>query len=317
MKKWNVLGILGFITVALFLAAIIMQAQVQTLVKPDSPPGLDKKEPEEEATWAVSIPTLGDTMLFGDGYDYIDGEHNIEVTVEKNSPGAWRRDNDFVTYIGFKILNPTTRYVDFEDVLLSKLQEGDYPYIDPDYGKSCSVFPPPYDGCQDFCDTCDPFCMQDFMNGVFHPYTNGEESTYRYFLIELHAFDKDILTMDPGESYLLGTDGHLHDYIMMTLRYQTEGREPTYHNIECRKSAHLGEASIHPFNIWISRTGEDTWRIDVGTIALPQFLFLEEYYYETIQRGKKTTIDGWYSTLFAGGDFYFSFELIRIPPSNQ
>jgi hypothetical protein len=321
MKKWSVLGILGVMTVALFLAAIIMQAQVQTLVKPDTPPGLDKKEPGEEATWAVQLPKLGSSivaMLYGDGAgDYINGEHNIEVTVEKNSPGAWRKDNDFVTYIGFKISNPTDRHVDFEDVFLSKLHEGDYPYIDPDYGKPCSVFPSPYEGCQNLCDTCDPFCMQNFINNEYHPYTNVEESTYRYFLIELHAFDKDILTMGPGESYLLGTYGHYHDYVMMTLRYQTGDREPTYHNIECRKSAHLGEASINPFNIWITRTGEDTWRIDVGTIEDPQFLFLEEYYYETIQRGKRTTIDGWYSTLFAGGDFYFSFELIRIPPSNQ
>jgi len=157
--------------------------------------------------------------------------------------------------------------------------------------------------------------MQDFINNEFHPFTNGADSTYRYFLIGLHAFDQDILTMELGEPYQLGQYGHYHDYIVMTLRYQTGDREPAYHNIDCSKSAHLGEASIHPFNIWITRTGENTWTIDVGKIESPQFLFLEEYYYETIQRGKKTTIDGWYSTLFAGGELHFTFELIRIPPS--
>ena len=119
-----------------------------------------------------------------------------------------------------------------------------------------------------------------------------------------------------NERYQLGQYGHYHDYIDMTLRYQTGSREPTYHNIDCSKSAHLGEESLNPFNIWITRTGEDAWKIEVGTIELPQFLFVEEYYYETTQRGKKTTIDGWYSTLFAGGNFHFTFDLIRITPSN-
>ena len=309
VRKLSFLGILGVVIAVLFLIGIsFTQAQVQIQKKPVSPP---------EATWAVQIPTGINTMLYGDVSGYYNGQdEDIEVTVEKNSPGAWRKDNDFVTYIGFKISNPTGRYVDFNGVILDKLYDGQYDFVDPDYGKPCSVFPPPYDGCGNICDTCDPMCMQNFINNVFHPYTNDEESTYRYFLIELHAFDKDILTMENGESYLLGTDGHYHDYIDMTLRYQTGDRAPTYHNIDFSKSAHLGEASVHPFNIWITRTGDNTWKIDVGTIELPQFLFVEEYYYETTQRGKKTTIDGWYSTLFAGGNFHFTFDLIRITPSN-
>ena len=312
IRKFSYFGILGVVIAVLFLIGIsFMQAQVQIKGKPDSPPGLDKKEPKEEATWAVSIPTVGDTMLFGDGSIYIGGENNIEVTVEKNSPGAWRRDNDFVTYIGFKIQNTTTRYVDFEGVELTKLYEGNYDWIEPDYGKPCSVFPSPYNTCKALCDSCTVDCMQNFMNNEFHPYTNDEESTYRYFLIELHAFDKDILTMGDDESYLLGTYGHYHDYIDMTLRYQTGDRAPTYHNIDFSKSAHLGEASVHPFNIWITRTGDNTWKIDVGTIELPQFLFGEEYYYETTQRGNKIKLAGWYSTLYAGGNFHFTFDLIR------
>ena len=314
VRKLSFLGILGVVIAVLFLISIsFTQSQVKIQVKPDKPP---KPPPEPEATWAVSIPTVWDTMLFGDGYDYIDGEENIEVTVEKNSPGAWRKDNDFVTYIGFKISNPSDRHVDFDGISLTQLHEGDYPYIDPDYGKPCSVFPFPYDGYQFLCDACDVFSMQGFLNGELHPYTNTEESTYRYFIIELRAFDKDILTMENGESYLLGQEGHYHDYIDIALRYQTGDRAPTYHNIDFSKSAHLGEASLNPFNIWITRTGNNTWKIEVGKIESPQFLFLEEYYYETSQRGKKTTIAGWYSTLFAGGDFNFTFDLIRIAPSN-
>jgi len=321
VRKLSFFGILGLITAVLFLVGIsFMQAQVQiTKGKPDKPPGKPDKPGEQEVTWAVQLPVAGTegTMLYGDGTgDYIDGENSIEITVEKNSPGAWRKDNDFVTYIGFKISNPTDRYVDFGGVSLIQHHEGDYPSIDPDYGKPCSVFPPPYDDCGYLCDNCYPSCMQNFINNEVHPYTNGADSTYRYFLIGLHAFDKDILTMENGESYLLGQYGHYHDYIEMTLRYQTGTREPTYHNIDFSKSAHLGEASVHPFNIWITRIDDDKWQIYVGTIESPQFLFLEEYYFETKQRGKKTTIAGWYSTLFAGGNFHFTFDLIRIPPSN-
>jgi len=311
----------------LFLIGMSLTQAQEVKITKGPPPGKGPKPKPEEATWAVELPDKPvepdkngsiDTMLYGDGLgDYIDGKNNIEVTVEKNSPGAWSGDNDFVTYIGFKISNLTNRYVDFDGVSLTQLHEGDYPYIDPDYGKPCSVFPPPYDGCGGYlCDNCYPSCMQDFMNKALHPYTNDEESTYRYFIIEIHAFDKDILTMDDGESYLLGTYGHYHDYIEMTLRYQTGAREPTYHNIDCSKSAHLGEASINPFNIWITRTGENTWRIDVGIngkTIVDQFLFLEEYYYETIQRGKKNKLAGWYSTLYAGGNFHFTFNLIRTP----
>lgn len=317
VRNMRFLGIVGVIIAVLFLMSIsFTQSQVRIQKgKPVKPP------PEPEVTWAVQLPTLEsgiDTMLFGDGLeDYIDGVNNIEVTVEKNSPGAWRKDNDFVTYIGFKISNPTGRYVDFNGVSLIKHYKEDYPYIDPDYGYPCSVFPLVPPSSANVCDACDVLGMVNFINNEFHPYTNDADSTsYEYFIFELRAFDKDILTMDVDESYQLGTYGHYHDYIDMTLRYQTGTREPTYHNIDFSKSAHLGEASVHLFNIWITRTGENTWRIDVGTLGLPQFLFLEEYYYETIQIRKKIKLTGWYSTFFAGGDFHFTFDLIRTLPSN-
>ena len=308
VRKLSFWGILGVLTVVLFLTGIsLMQAQVKIQKKPIPPP---------EAIWSVSIPTGADTTLLGDGQEYIDGENSIEVTVEKESPGAYRRDNDFVTSIFFKIANPTNpyRYVEFNGVNLTKLFEGDYDWIEPDYGCLCCVFPG-QDG-QDICDNCSINCMEGFLNDAFHPYTTDADSTYRYFIIELLAYDKDILTMEIGESYQLGQYGHYHDYFSMRLIYQTQDREPTYHNIDCCKSAHGGEGSIHPFNIWITRTGENRWTLDIGKSGDPQILFLEEYYYDAIKRGKHYKLTGWYSTLFAKGEFLFSFDLRRTEPSS-
>lgn len=319
IPKINFFRILGLLTVVLFLASIsFMQAQVQAKGKPDKPPGKPDKPGEEEATWEVQIPTEDNTMLYGDGVgNYSDQEGNIEVKVEKKSPGAYHRDNDFVTSIFFKIANPTDpyRHVGFEGVLLDKLVEGDYDFIEPDYGYLCCVFPGQELG-QDICDNCSINCMQNFLNDEFHPYKDDVDSTYRYFIIELLAYDLDILTMDEYAPYKLGQYGHYHDYFEIRLLYQTQDREPNFHNILCRKSAHAGEESVYPFNIWITRTGEDTWKVEVGTLGDPQMLYLEEYYYDAIKRGKNYKLTGWYSTLFAQGEFHFTFDLIRTEPSS-
>lgn len=323
IRKFGFIVVLGVVICALvFFGANSLSAlgKVKT-DKPENPGKPDKpgKPGGEKATWAVQLPTLGsniDTVLFGDDSGYYDDQYeDIEVTVEKNKlVGPWGKDNDFVTKIVFKISNPTNRYVDFDGVSLGYLDSDVYDCVDPDIGYPCCVFPLTYNPCSGFLsnDCAECTCMQDFMNGEFHPYTNIEDLTYRFFLIELYAFDKDILTMGLNESYLLGTYGHYHDYVEMTLRYQTGDREPTYHNIECSKSAHLGEQSIHPFNIKITKTGDNTWTVDVGTYESQQFLFVEEYYYEQIRKNKVE----WYSTLFQGGYFHFTFDLIRIPPSN-
>jgi hypothetical protein len=153
--------------------------------------------------------------------------------------------------------------------------------------------------------------MHDFIVGYHHPYTNEADATQNYagFRIEIHAFDHSLTDMGIGEDYKLGQSGHEHDYLDMILGYQTEDREPTYHNIECSKSAHLGEASVHPFNIWITRKDENTWTIDVGIEGNPQFLFIREYYYEKTGKGKGKK--NWYSTLFQGVDVHFTLDLIR------
>ena len=316
VRKLSFFGILGVVIAVLFLISIsFTQAQVKIQDKPE---GKGKPPPEPEATWAVELPgaeTLG-TMLYGDGAgDYIDGEQNIEVKVEKNKlSGPWGKDNDFVTHIAFKISNLTERYVDFEDVSLGYIDPSQYDYVDPDYGKPCCVFPPPYNN-QNTCNNCAYYtCMQGFMNEVVHP-----SEDYAFFLIDIHAFDIDITNMGHNAPYKLGDFGHYHDYINMYINYQNQTADPTYHNIICSKSAHKGTAG-RPFYIWITRTGENTWTIDVGTNSDQFFFFVEEYYYEKSggnKKGKGKTVTEVYSTLYQGGNFHFTFDLIRIPPTQN
>jgi len=297
IRKLGLFGILGIVTAVLFLIGIsFTQAQVNIQKKPVKPP---------EATWAVQIPTGINTMLYGDGAGIYSGkDDNIEVTVEKNRlSGPWRKDNDFVTHIAFKISNSANnyRYVDFVGVSLAYVDPSQYDFVDPDIGYPCCVFPPPYDE-QNMCNDCAySSCMEAFMNGVFHP-----SEDYAFFLIDIHAFDIDIITMDYYVPYKLGDFGHYHDYINMSINYQNQTADPTYHNIVCSKSAHKGIEG-RPFNIWITRTGEDTWQIDVGTDSEPFFFFVEEYYYD---QGEV------YSTLYQGGYFNFTFDLIKNPQSS-
>ena len=86
--------------------------------------------------------------------------------------------------------------------------------------------------------------------------------------------------------------------------------EPTYHNILCSKSAHRGTEG-RPFNIWITRTEENTWKIDVGTSDNKFFFFIEDYYYEKTEGRKGKSKTEFYSTLYQGGEFYFTFNLIK------
>ena len=299
IRKLSFFGILGVVIAVLFLISIsFTQAQVQIQGKPVKPP---------DATWAVQIPTGINTILYGDGAGIYSGkDDNIEVTVEKNRlSGPWKKDNDFVTHIAFKISNSANnyRYVDFDGVSLEYVDPSQYDFVDPDIGYPCCVFPLSGNPCLGLLsnDCAECFCMQDFMNGVDHP-----SEGYAFFLIDIHAFDIDITTMDHNVQYKLGDFGHYHDYINMYINYQNQTADPTYHNIICSKSAHKGTEG-RPFNIWITRTGEDTWRIDVGTISEQFFFFVEEYYYE---QGEV------YSTLYQGGYFYFTFDLIKNPQSS-
>ncbi len=301
IRKLSLFVILGVVICALiFIGISSLEAQNKSSKgKPVKPP------PEEEATWAVQLPAEGNTMLYGDGTGIYSGqEENIEVTVKKNMlSGPWKKDNDFITYIGFKISNSANnyRYVDFDLVSLIYVDPSQYDYVDPDIGYPCCVFPPSYDQ-QDICNICAyDSCMQDFMNGVGHP-----SEDYAFFSIDIHATDLDITNMGYHVPYKLGDFGHYHDYINMDINYQNQTADPTYHNIVCSKSAHKATEG-RPFNIWITRTEENTWKIDVGTYEDIFFFFVEEYYYE---QGEV------YSTLYQGGEFYFTFDLIKNPQSS-
>jgi len=299
IRKLSIFGILGVVICALIFIGISSLEADSIGKKPVKPP---------EANWAVQLPAAGseiDTMLYGDGTGIYSGqEENIEVTVKKNRlSGPWKKDNDFITYIGFKISNSANnyRYVDFDWVSLIEVDPSQYDFVDPDIGYPCCVFPPAYDQ-QNICNNCaNSSCMQDFMNRVVHP-----SEDYAFFSIDIHATDIDITNMGYNVPYKLGDFGHYHDYINMDVNYQNQTADPTYHNIVCSKSAHKGTEG-RPFNIWITRTEENTWKIDVGTDEAIFFFFVEEYYYE---QGEV------YSTLYQGGEFYFTFDLIKNPQSS-
>ena len=296
IRKLSLFRILGVVICALIFIGI---SSLEAQNKGKKPP------PEEEANWAVQLPTGINTMLYGDGAGIYSGqEENIEVTVRKNRlSGPWKKDNDFITYIGFKISNSANnyRYVGFDDVLLAYVDPSIYDFVDPDIGYPCCVFPPLYNQ-PDICNNCASYtCMQAFMNGVNHP-----SEDYAFFSIDIHATDLDITNMDPNVPYKLGDFGHYHDYINMDINYQNQTADPTYHNIVCSKSAHKGTEGRH-FNIWITRKGDNTWRIDVGIHSEQFFFFVEEYYYK---QGEV------YSTLYQGGYFYFTFDLIKNPQSS-
>ena len=110
--------------------------------------------------------------------------------------------------------------------------------------------------------------------------------------------------MPAGEAYALGQNAH--DWFAVNLM---AGGESDYHNIELSKGANVGPGG-HPLNVWITRnsgTYNNTWTVEVGK-GDPQFLLAEEYYNEATS-GKRPS--AWYSTLFQGGYFHFTFDLIK------
>lgn len=313
MTRVRTLSVLGSPVLLVGLLVLggmsLTKAQVPTKGKPIKPPA---------ATWAVEGLT---GTLSGDGSVYTNGVDSIDVTVEKTSIiGGNRKDNHFETSIRFRIPAPSGRHVSFNGVSLEYLNPNDYDFVDPDIGYPCCVFPTEAGECgvspvANACAACS--CMATFMNGASHPYVGDPTtSTYAFFLIEIHAFDKDLLTMADGEKYQLGQTGHLNDYIVMSLRYQTGDRAPVFHNIDLSKSAHLGEQSRYPFNIWITRTDGDSWIVEVGRGTereTQQFLYAEEYYYDPGRGGGRRNL--WYSTLFQGGYFAFTLDLKRTSGS--
>jgi hypothetical protein len=323
IRKLSFFGVLGVVIAVLFLISIsFTQAQVQTKGKPDKP----GKPGKEEATWAVRIPTLVSDYMFygiGDGY-YENNDVNIKVSVEKKSPGAWRRYFKFVYAFDFTLTNenvgngnPPTYQVGFQNV--GDLYEVTY----PDEDKLRCQFPGTGIGDS---------CMAAFLNGT-HPHAGGSpecsEEDYQYFWYRIKVFDYDIESMQPGESYLFGSapdPGEPGDYLKMVARYRQECYpDPIYHDVELYRSINWFRAQENgnPQNIEIKRLDatyyeeefeiecDGVWRIWVhpnGHYGITGFLNVFERYC-TIEKNKTK----WYYPMEAKGNFSFYIDFIKNP----
>jgi len=312
IRKLSFFGILGVVIAALFLISIsFTQAQVQTQGKPDSPPGLDKKdpkEPEEEATWAVQIPTQTEAtnqglMFYGmnDGY-YEDNGVNIEVSVEKNSmAGPWKKYFNFTYAFDFILTNdnlgtssPPTDQVGFQKV--GGLYDDEY----PNPGELTDLFP----GGD----------IIGFLNNL-HPYSDGTpENGYESIWFEVHIFDQDIELMEPGEIYVFGSDrvaSDPGDYLSIWARYRggLEGcsPDPLYHDAFLYRNINVERAADNGFtpNIEIKRLDEYTWRFWVRPTG---FLKVNERYCTIVKRKPKTIY-----TMEAKANFDFYIDFIKNP----
>lgn len=85
IQKLSFFVILGVVICALiFIGIIFTQAQLKAL---DKPPWAGPDKDGEEVTWAVQLPVLEsriDTMLYGDGFPYINNDSDVIIKVEKN-----------------------------------------------------------------------------------------------------------------------------------------------------------------------------------------------------------------------------------------
>ena len=322
IRKFSFFGFLGVLTVVLFLAGIsLMQAQVQTQGKPEKPPG--KPEPdkpgEEEAIWAVRIPTsgymfYGMNSINGNPY-YLHNGDNIEVSVEKNKmTGYYGRYNDFVYALNFFLTNkdtdtPPKYYVGFQSAPdLMKI-----PITDTeDLGKPCCQFPP--EPCEDsVSDSCYTPCMADFLNNE-HPYSNENNSdqNYEFFWIQVRIFDFDIEDMLEGNTYKFlirntEEDPPLDDSFEMQTQYRKGcQRDPAFHNVEIyNHESYDYEIRITKLadNFYNDITCEGIWRIEVNGP-----LHVREMYCSK-DKGRST----FYTPLKATGNFNFYVDWIKNP----
>jgi hypothetical protein len=311
IRKLSFFGVLGVVIAVLFLISIsFMQAQVQTQGKPDKPPGKPEKPPKPEdppdATWAVRIPTSGNMFYgVGDGY-YDDNDSNVVVSVEKNSPGAWRRYFDFTYAFDFTITNenvgtgnPSSNQVGFENV--PALYE-----VSPENSDLFSQFP-------------QGFYLTDFLYNA-HPYSDGiVENDYEYFWFRVNIFDQDIELMGIGDHYVFGSGpdaGEPGDYLSVMARYRQECYpEPAYHDVELYRNINESRALElgNPLNIEIERLDETTYDIDCDGVWRfwvhdTGFLKVKERYC-TIEKNKTK----WYYPMEAKANFSFYIDWIKNP----
>lgn len=328
VRKLSFLGILGVVIAVLFLISIsFTQAQVQTQGKPDSPPGQDKKKPEEEVIWAVRIPTSDSGSMFygiGDGY-YENNGSTVTVNVKRNKmTGVWgNRYYDFVYGFNFALINENVGSGDSPAYQVGFQNVSDlYEEICPDEDKPTCQFPPNT--------SVPPDCMAAFLNGT-HPHPD-----YESFYISIDIFDQDIELMLPGEEYIFGSASEYlaehdryepGDYLFMVARYRNKCyADPPYHDIEIIRNINYWRALDLEYNnahnIVIERLAEPgiecdgVWRIwvlnyDVSGRNLPGFLKVQERYC-TRDKGRAT----WYYSMEAKGCFDFYIDFIKNPTTN-
>ena len=316
IRKLSFLGVLGVVIAVLFLISIsFTQAQVKIQKKPVQPP---------EATWAVRIPTLDSGYMFygmdeTGGY-YENNDADIKVSVEKHSPGAWKRHYNFVYSFDFTLTNenvgtgvPPAYQVGFQDV--DGLDAVEYPDDKP-YCQFPDIIP-------------GDNCMANFLNNV-HPYSGGEsgEEDYQYLLCRVSVFDQDIELMDIGDKYLFGSASDPDepgDFFRIKARYRQECYpQPAYHDVELYRSINFHRAIDlgNPLNIEIVRLDatdyetefgigcEAVWRICVLPVDyrfIDGFLKVQEQY---CIRSK------WYHPMEAKGNFNFYIDFIKNPQSS-
>lgn len=293
IRNLRFLGIVGVIIAVLFLMSIsFTQSQVRIQKgKPVKPP------PEPEVTWAVSIPQVVGTMLYGDGLMYDNNDADVRIKVEKNNSMVrvnGKRELVYYYYFSFKLLNPTGRFAGFQGVKLSTVGEPEAPYC---------VFP--------VGDV--PTCMQTFLNQP-HPHP-----AYEYFNLKFqvgqYSFEQALDSDSTGglEDMPLNEPVKFvgySDWIKIRVENQVDFTDPSteFHNIECNER-NYHDSIFDNMEIWIERMALDRWRISV----VGANLLLQEQYTQRVATGKgnktKTVTAVPYE---ATGNFTFYIDFIKI-----
>jgi hypothetical protein len=284
---------IAFMVVAVAVLYLIGNSFVQAQVKTQKgkPPGTPGKE---EATWAVQIPA--GSMLLGKENEYVDNGKDIIVSVEKKgwkTVGKGGVSGIYYCFL-FKLVNPTSEYAAFSDVVLTANHYGENACVFP--GECGSIAP--------------PRCMQCFLSQQ-HPYSSGLVE-YDHVYIKFWIWYHEIEDMEPGDIYKLGDEGNPYsgsDRIRIKIGYTPVNtcfrEEPSYHDIVCQKYA-----EDEQLNTYIEKLSENTWRIHVGDDTDAILPVYETYCIEEKQRGwvSKTV-----KTLEATGKFSFVMDWIKNP----
>lgn len=289
------LGIVGVIIAVLFLVSIsVTQSQVSIQGKGgNKPPKDDPPPPEPEVTWAVSIPQVVGTMLYGDGLMYDNNDADVRIKVEKNNSMVrvnGKRELVYYYYFSFKLLNPTGRFAGFQGVELSTVGEPEAPYC---------VFP--------------VGCMETFLNQS-HPHADYEYFNLK-FQVGQYSFEQALDSDSTGglEDMPLNEPVKFvgySDWIKIRVENQVDFTDPSteFHNIECNER-NYHDGIFDNMNIGIERLEENRWRISV----VGANLLLQEQYTQRVATGKgnktKTVTAVPYE---AKGNFTFYIDFIKI-----